>query len=73
MSIHENIQFDKLLKPTDVARILNISRALSYRLLQKGEIPVIRVNNAIRVKPNDLEDFIEKSRNSQLNEAYKTN
>jgi excisionase family DNA binding protein len=73
MSILENIQFDKLLKPTDVARILNISRALSYRLLQKGEIPVIRVNNAIRVMPNDLENFIEKSRNSQLNEAYKTN
>lgn len=73
MSILENIQFDKLLKPTDVARILNISRALSYRLLQKGEIPIIRVNNAIRVMPNDLENFIEKSRNSQLNDAYKTN
>ena len=73
MSILENIQFDKLLKPTDVARILNISRALSYRLLQKGEIPVIRINNAIRIMPNDLENFIVKSRNSQLNEAYKTN
>ena len=72
MSTLENLQFDTLLKATDVARILNISRALSYRLLQKGEIPIIRINNAIRVMPNDLENFIEKSRNSQLKDACKT-
>ena len=56
------IQIQTLLKATDVARILNISRALAYRLLQKGDIPVIRIKNAVRVKPSDLEDYIATCR-----------
>jgi excisionase family DNA binding protein len=53
---------ERLLKATDIARILNISRALSYRLLQKGEIPVVRINHAVRVRPTDLEQFIQRCR-----------
>ena len=62
----EAMTFDipkRLLKASDVARILNISRALSYRLLQQGEIPVVRINRAVRVRPADLESFIQKSLN----------
>ena len=51
---------DKLLKASDVAQILSISRALSYRLLQQGEIPVVRINRSVRVRPADLERFIQK-------------
>jgi excisionase family DNA binding protein len=52
----------RLLKATDIARILNISKALAYRLLQQGEIPAIRINNTVRVKPSDLEDYINRCR-----------
>ena len=66
----ENIQdfFDLqmvLLRPTDVARMLNISRSLAYRLLQTGAIPVIRINSAVRVKLQDLESYIEQQRSSE--------
>ena len=58
----ETTQVQTLLKATDVAKILNISRALAYRLLQKGDIPVVRIKNAVRVKPSDLEIYIAKCR-----------
>ena len=57
---------EKLLKASDVARILNISRALSYRLMQQGEIRVVRINRAVRVRPADLEHFILNCLSSDL-------
>jgi len=63
MGEFENLTSENLLKASDIARILNISKALSYRLLQKGEIPSIRINHAVRVIPDDLEKFIKKHRN----------
>jgi len=56
---------EKLLKAVDVAEILNISRALSYRLLQQGDIPTVRINSAVRVRPMDLERFIQKCRSDE--------
>ena len=55
---------EKLLKANDVARILNISRAMTYRLIQQGEIPVIRIRHAVRVKLSDLESFINNCRST---------
>ena len=54
---------EKLLKAVDVAEILNISRALSYQLLQNGDIPTVRINRAVRVRPIDLEGYIRKHLN----------
>ena len=54
---------EKLLKAVDVAEILNISRALSYQLLQNGDIPTVRINRAVRVRPKDLEGYIRKRLN----------
>ena len=52
----------KLLKAVDIARILNISKALAYRLIQHGDIPAVRINHAVRVKPSDLEEFVKRCR-----------
>jgi excisionase family DNA binding protein len=52
----------RLLKAAEVARILNISRSLSYRLMQTGVMPIVRINNAIRVTLPDLEEYIRRSR-----------
>ena len=61
-SISVSVGDERLLKADEVSRILNISRALTYRLLQRGDIPVVRINHAVRVKPSDLDDFISKCR-----------
>ena len=48
----------KLLKATDVARILNVSRAFAYQLMGRGEIPTVKILGARRVCLEDLEQYI---------------
>ena len=56
-SASELIQ-EKLLKAVDVAEILNISRAMAYKLMQTKEIPTVCVGSARRVRPIDLHEYI---------------
>jgi len=52
----------KLLKAKEVADILQISRSMAYRMMQRGEIPTVRVGSAVRVRGSNLEVFIKKSK-----------
>jgi excisionase family DNA binding protein len=52
--------FIPLLKAEDVAEILNISRSMLYRLVKRGELPSIHIRSSVRVRPQDLEKYIEK-------------
>jgi len=56
------MQDGKLLRARDVAGALSISRALAYRLLRTGKIPVVRISHAVRVKPSDLEEYVKRCR-----------
>lgn len=47
-----------LLRAAEVAQFLNVSRALAYRLMNTGEIPIVRVNRSVRVRRIDLEAYI---------------
>ena len=47
-----------LLKGNDVAQILNISRSKAYQLMQRGEIPTVKIGHSVRVEPKDLQNFI---------------
>ena len=51
-----------LLKGNDVARMLNISRAFAYQLMRQGEIPTVRIGNAVRVRKEDLMAYIDHNR-----------
>ncbi|HOQ68439.1 MAG TPA: helix-turn-helix domain-containing protein [Anaerolineaceae bacterium] len=51
-----------LLKGNDVARVLNISRAFAYQLMRQGEIPTVRIGNAVRVRKEDLLAYIDHNR-----------
>ncbi len=53
---------ERLLKAADVARIRNISKAMADRLIQRGALPVVRINHCVRVQLGDLQEFIEQSR-----------
>jgi len=53
----ENVmRISTLLRANEVAEILQISRAMAYTLMQRGEIPTVRIGKARRVRP---EDFIK--------------
>jgi excisionase family DNA binding protein len=45
-----------------VAGRLGVSTATVYKLVARGDIPHIRVSNAIRVAPADLDAFVARCR-----------
>jgi excisionase family DNA binding protein len=51
---------ERLLKPAEIAEILQVSRALAYSLLQRGEIPAVRIGTVVRVRRRDLEKYINE-------------
>lgn len=60
MEFHDSIlRVNTLLKAKDVAEILQISRAMAYTLMQRGEIPTVRIGKVRRVRPEDLIKYIE--------------
>ena len=50
-----------LLRVRDVARLLAVSTATVYGLANRGELPHVRVMNAIRVAPADLAAFMKST------------
>jgi excisionase family DNA binding protein len=63
-NISEQTQ-EKLLNAVDVAEILNISRAMAYKLMQTKEIPTVYIGSARRIRPADLHEFIQKNLTSR--------
>jgi len=59
----------KLLTPAEVAAALSTSKSAAYQLLQRGDIPSVHIGKAVRVRPGDLDAFIETHR-SQLKAYY---
>jgi len=63
--MNEMIQYpslpERLLKAVEVAEILNISRAFAYQLMKRGKIRTVTIEGARRVRPEDLNRFIEQS------------
>jgi len=53
--------FTKLLKCSNVAQILGISKALAYRLIAERQLASVRFGRTVRVKPDDLEIFIQRN------------
>ncbi len=49
-----------LLTVREVARRLGVRPVTVYRLCERGELPHVRVSNAIRLRVEELEDFIRR-------------
>ena len=50
-----------LLKAKEVAERLNISRSQAFALMRNGAIATVRFGKLTRVRPEDLEEFIQMS------------
>ncbi len=51
----------RLLTGYEVAQKLSISKSFAFLLMQRGEIPTVRLGRLVRVRQEDLEKFIEQS------------
>ena len=64
MLLEENLSIEgktpsRLLNAQDIAETLSIGLSTVYLLLERGELPSIRIGRSVRVRPEDLEEFIE--------------
>ena len=46
-----------LLRVTDAARLLSVSRTSIYQLIAKGHVPVVRIGRSIRIPRTGLESL----------------
>jgi excisionase family DNA binding protein len=57
----ENERPIRLLKVSDVARMTQVSPSQVYTMIQEGMLPAVRFGTALRVRPEDLQKFIEEN------------
>jgi excisionase family DNA binding protein len=55
---------ERLLRAQEVAKILQFSRALAYRLMQNEELPAVKFHQSTRVRQKDLDAFIRRNMKS---------
>jgi excisionase family DNA binding protein len=58
MDYHQN-SLPQILTANEVAEVLKISRAYAYQLMQTQQIPTLRIGRAVRVRWEDLQEFIQ--------------
>ncbi len=51
----------RLLTGREVAQKLSISKSFALLLMQREEIPTVRLSRLVRLRQEDLEKFIEQS------------
>jgi excisionase family DNA binding protein len=49
---------NRLLRVTEVAEMLAVGDWALYQYCENGELPRFRLNNSIRIRPSDLQEFI---------------
>jgi len=64
ISIEEKTQ-SRLLNAQDVAAALNMGLSTVYQLVERGELPSIRIGRSVRIRLQDLEKFIESKAQRQ--------
>jgi len=48
----------RLLRIEDIADRLAVSRSMAWKLIAYGELRSVRIGRAVRVRPEDLEEYV---------------
>lgn len=59
MTTETQAQADRLLRLDEAAEVLQVSDSTIRRLVRDKELKVVRIGRAIRVRPEDLDAFIQ--------------
>jgi excisionase family DNA binding protein len=57
--------------PKQVAKRLNVSLSLVYKLINSGELACHRINTALRVSEDQLNQFLDASRKEPIRKMPK--
>ena len=55
-----------LLTSDEVAKMLKVSRSYAYLMMKRGDLPIVHVGTVIRVRPKDLERYINDNATKSL-------
>jgi excisionase family DNA binding protein len=55
-------RMERLLTVADAAAYFAVSRRQVYVLLDRGELPAVRVGSRLRLIPADLRDYVQRHR-----------
>ena len=58
MSVASAVPYD-LLTPREVAEVMRVSTMTVYRLIKSGQLPAIRVGKHLRIRGNDVVEFLD--------------
>ncbi len=50
-----------LLRAEEVASTLNVCKSFAYKLMQTGQLRTVHFGHSVRVRPEDLERFIQEN------------
>lgn len=53
-------KFPRLMKASEIAKVLHVSRAQAYKLLQTGAIPRFEFGGCIRAREEDVREYFRK-------------
>lgn len=51
---------EKLLKVKEVMEMFRLSRSTVYRMIERGELEVVRLGRSIRIKESSLEKYFNE-------------
>ncbi len=57
--VYQNGQSSRLMSPSEVCQELEWDRVSVYRRLRNGEIPSLKLGNALKVRREDLEEYMK--------------
>jgi excisionase family DNA binding protein len=57
--VYQNGQTPRLLSPSEVCQELEADRASVYQKLRSGEIPSLKLGSALKVRREDLEEYMK--------------
>ncbi len=56
------------LSPDQLAKLLKLSKATVYRLIEKRALPFYKIGGSLRFKQNEIMEYVEKCRIKPANE-----
>ncbi len=58
-----------LMKPDEVSEALRVHPVTLQRMIERGEVPAIRVGRGYRFRPTDVNSYLENHRTGKVLEA----
>jgi len=57
---------EDLISPKELSKLLKVSEAWPYKMIQRGRIPYYKIEGVVRFRRGDIEAFLEECRKEKM-------